>query len=489
MADDSHKSSPIGIWLPEILNGEGVFVRPEPGVLGDDWSPRKSLVPRHAPLPLRVCLIGESTAAGFFYAPHLTPAAVLEDQLREIKGPGAYEVIDLTKVDMTADGSVHDLVRVTVAALQLNPDVLVIFAGNNWLTQFKPFAQSGADHLRRFAPAYQEAGVRGIMEQCEQTSRSHFAGVVKNLSYIAAAVPIPMILVVPEVNHADWTRGLPVTWLNGDRTPNWHRLYAQALALKRTPGNSGTDVVGSIAEQMIELDDGTCPVSYRLLAEARLTQGRTAEAREMFMRELDSAAWNPGALPGAGSTVRELLRSGATNEGLVCVDLPEIFFEHSAGIPGRNLFLDYCHLNLEGIKVAMAAVASQVLRLTGAAEEQAYDWRALLRLLPDPVIHPARDALAKFLAALYTIHWERRFDCESAMPLYWCEAAINTWDGIQETMLDYVATRIHRPLFAVCQLPSNAFSVVTILWRTARTCWLVKVGGFSDSVLTQWQLN
>src|SRR5688572_7482424 len=137
MVNDS--STPIGIWVPETLDGQQVFIRPDPGRLGDDWSPRKTLAAKTAPLPRRVCLIGESTAAGFFYAPHLTPAKVLEDQLLQIKGTGAYEVIDLTKVDMPADGTAHDLVRVTVAALQLDPDVLVIFAGNNWLNQIKPF--------------------------------------------------------------------------------------------------------------------------------------------------------------------------------------------------------------------------------------------------------------------------------------------------------------------------------------------------------------
>ena len=437
----NNSSTPIGIWLPELLDGKQVFVRPDPGRLGDDWSPRKHLIPKTTPLPLRVCLIGESTAAGFFYAPHVTPAKVLEDQLTEIKGARAYEVIDLTKVDMPADGSVHDLVRITVAALQLNPDVLVIFAGNNWLTQIKPYARSGANHLRSFATAYQEAGVRGIMEQCERDNRSHFQGVVKNLSYIAATVPIPTILVIPEVNHADWMRGLPVSWLSGERTPQWHSLYMKALDLKQS-SNASADLIASIAEQMIELDQGTCPVSYRLLAEARLAQGRTADARTLFMNEVDSAAWNPGALPGANSTVRELLRNGCGKEQLACVDLPKIFFERSSKIPGRDLFLDYCHLNLEGIKVAMAAVASEVLRLTGAPEVQAYEWHSLLRLLPEPRVHPAKDALAKFLAALYTIHWERRFDGHSSMPEYWCDAAIQSWNGIQDTMFDYMATCI-----------------------------------------------
>lgn len=402
------------------------------------------------PLPVRVCLIGESTAAGTFYAPHLTPAMVLEDQLREVTGARArasgssrpYEVIDLTNVDMTADGGKHDLVRVTIAALQLNPDLIVIFAGNNWLTQMRPFASSSRDHLLRFAPAYREAGVRGIMESCERETASHHQGVVRNLAHIAAAAGIPTILVIPEVNHLDWERGLPVAWLSGERTSQWHALYRQALALTKTGDGSDGDALAAIAERMIALDEGTCPISHRLLGNALVARRRLAEAREAYIREVDSAAWTAEALPGAGSTVREVLRNGAGHDGLARIDLPEIFAEHSAGIPGRALFLDYCHLTLDGIKVAMAAVASQILRLTAAPEEKAYEWRSLLRRLPDPRIHPARDAMAKFLAAMHALHWERRFDGPSPLAEYWCEAAVRSWDGMQDLMLEYVATRV-----------------------------------------------
>ena len=47
----------------------------------------------------------------------------------------------------------------------------------------------------------------------------------------------------------------------------------------------------------------------------------------------------------------------------------------------------------------MAAVSSQILRLTAAPQEAAYEWRALLSSLPDPQVNPSRDSMAKFLAA------------------------------------------------------------------------------------------
>lgn len=393
-------------------------------------------------LPLRVCLIGESTAAGSLYAPHLTPAIVLEEQLREITGAREYEVIDLTDVDMTAAGGKHDLVRAAVAAVRLNPAVFVIFAGNNWLTQMRPFTNSTRDHLLRFASAYREAGVRGIMESCDRDGASHYQGVMRNLAHIAATAGIPTIIVIPEGNHRDWERGVPVAWLSGERTSQWHALYRQALALTKTGDTPACDSLATLAERMIALDEGTCPISHRLLGNAHVARGRFADAREAFIREVDSAAWTAEALPGVGSTVREILRKDSASDGLTRIDLPDIFAEYCGGIPGRELFLDYCHLTLRGIKVAMAAVASQILRLTAASQENAYEWRSLVRQLPDPRIHPARDALAKFLAAMHALHWERRSDGLSPLPGYWCEAALRSWNGMHELMVEYVATRI-----------------------------------------------
>jgi hypothetical protein len=280
------------------------------------------------------------------------------------------------------------------------------------------------------------------MEACERDTASHYRGVVTNLAYIAATAGIPTVLVVPEVNHLDWERGVPVAWLRGDRTPRWHALYQKAMALAGAGDGSTADSIAGIADQMIALDEGTCPVSQRLRGNALLARGHVAEARETFLREVDSAAWTAEALPGAGVTVREVLRKGAGHDGLARVDLPGIFSEHAGNIPGRELFLDYCHLTLRGIKVAMAAVVSEVIRLTAAPGEEAPEWRGLVGRLPDPRIHPARDSMAKFLAGLHALHSERRFDGPSPLAEHWCDAAIQSWSGIQEVMLEYVATRV-----------------------------------------------
>ena len=108
--------------------------------------------------------------------------------------------------------------------------------------------------------------------------------------------------------------------------------------LRKQADGSRSNLIGDIAEQMIELDEGTCPISHRLLGDALFAQGRIAEAREIYLREVDSAAWTPEALPGAGTTVREVLRKGAGQDGLARVDLPAVFFEHAGKIPVESFF-------------------------------------------------------------------------------------------------------------------------------------------------------
>jgi len=140
-AEDSDAPVPIGIWNPQEVDGETMFVRKvDPGPTGDFWPPHATLAPKQGLLPLRVCLLGESTAAGMFYRPHLTPAHVLQAHLDAIAGPDLFEVVDLTKLSIDLD----ELIDLARASIQLRPDLLRFFAGNNWAARVMPAGRLGA---------------------------------------------------------------------------------------------------------------------------------------------------------------------------------------------------------------------------------------------------------------------------------------------------------------------------------------------------------
>ena len=438
---------PISIWQPSESPGERVWRRPEPLVLGDHYATRRELRPKTGPLPLRVVLFGESAAAGYLYAPHLTPAHVLESHLRNLGGEQAFEVIDLARTNEC----LGPLVDTVGSSMQINPDVLVIFAANNWnlleTPDVSPYALSTAAR-QRYGAALREGGLAGPIDlaaaQLRSTVDTSFAAVER----IASEIGIPVIVVVPEVNLADWENRQPPPWLPGDGNARWHRLYRRAL--RHLEARRWSELAAA-ANAMIRLDGGRCPSSHRLLALAEIGQGREDLALAACRAEVDAAAYATlcflGA-PQASTQAKELARAAARRPGFACVDLPRVFAAHTGGaLPGRRLFLDYCHLTVEGMHVAMAAVAAEVMRFSGMFERDE-DWAALLARLPLPVVTPAADATAKLGAALHGAH--RLLSVGPKQPIleHWCREALAASPSIAETMLDLAAARM-APLSSV----------------------------------------
>jgi hypothetical protein len=429
-------SEPISIWQPREIDGERVFVRPDPLPLGDHYAATKTLRPKKAELPLRVCFFGESVAAGYLYAPHLTPARVLEAQLRAVGGEGNFEVVDLARTNERLPTLV-DTVR---ASLQINPDVLVLFAGNNWnlleTPEVSPYAPS-VEARQRYALALRDLGVQGPVRLAQERLRRSAQEALDTIALLARTVRIPVVLVVPEVNLADWETRQPPVRLPGDGIARWHSLYQEAGdRLDRG------DVEGAMtaAREMLDLDGGSCPASWRLLARAFRGLGNQEEARRAARAEIDAASYATLAFlsaPQATTGVQEMLRDSARRHGFFLVDLPEVF---GSPLPDRRLFLDYCHLTTEGIHLAMAAVAAEVLSLSGMLDEEV-SWRGLLPRLPPPEISPEAAATARLGAALHTAH--RLLPVGSKAPIleHWCEAALDASPGIAETLLDLLAAR------------------------------------------------
>ncbi len=219
---------PISIWQPREVDGKTVFVRPDPLPLGDHHASTPVLRPKKSLLPLRVAFFGESVAAGYLYAPHLTPARVLEAQLRAAGGTDHFEVIDLARTNET----LPSLAATVRASLQINPDVLVLFAGNNWnlleTPEVSPYAPSVAAR-QRYGQALREDGIAGPIGLAAERLRQAAEAAFGDIAELAWAVHIPVVVVIPEVNLADWETRQPPVWLGGDDTGRWHALYAEAI--------------------------------------------------------------------------------------------------------------------------------------------------------------------------------------------------------------------------------------------------------------------
>lgn len=429
---------PISIWQPREVDGETVWVRPDPQPLGDHFAATKELRRKKAQLPLRVAFFGESVAAGYLYAPHVTPAQVLERHLQEVGGESNFEVIDLARTNETLGG----LAETVRASLQINPDVLVLFAGNNWnlleTPEVSPYAPSVLAR-QRYGQALREDGIPGPVRMAEERLRETANAALGAISEIAWAVRIPVIVAIPEINLIDWETRQPPVWLPGDGAARWHELYAKAIdQLDRSDFQEALEA----AQALVNLD--ACSSAWRLLAWAHLGLGDHEAARQACLAEIDAAHYATLAFlsaPLVTTQARDLLRNAARRHGFLPVDLREIFAAHTGSrLTDRRLFLDYCHLTLEGIHVAMAAVAAEVLNLSGMIEED-QGWQRLLPRLSPPAISLEAEATARFGAALHTAH--RLLPTGSKRPIleHWCEAALDASPGIAETMLDLVAAR------------------------------------------------
>jgi hypothetical protein len=341
----------------------------------------------------RVVLTGESVARGLFYDPCFTPAQVLEALLGSAAVPGGVEVIDLARTALTVQG----LAEVAAAGMALEPDALVVFAGNNWHHAPQVFGEGVERALA--ASVLRRQGVAGFEQLLAgRTERSIEALFQTTLGPLARVVPL--VFVVPESNLADWGPELvaDVPLLPAGAVARWLQLRAAACEALA----AGRPQAALLARRMLDLDGGTAATSWSILAAVARAEGKVEQARDLLERARDARGWdNASRVAGLPAGGRQALHRSALAAGIELVDLPELFREAAAGeLPGRYLFLDYCHLSALGIRIAMAATGERLLPMLGGRPAHREE---LLARAPEPV--PWVEAEAHFAAALHNAHW------------------------------------------------------------------------------------
>src|SRR6185295_8577619 len=157
------------------------------------------------------------------------------------------------------------------------------------------------------------------------------------IAQIARSVPIPVIVVLPEINLVDWETRQPPVWLPDGGIARWHALYGQAC-MAVDQGDFARAL--AIAREMQELDAGLCPASWRLAFQAWNGLGDGEEARRAALAEVDAAAYPSLALlsaPQATTAARGLLREATRRHNFFAVDLREVFAEHTGSrLPDRR---------------------------------------------------------------------------------------------------------------------------------------------------------
>jgi hypothetical protein len=304
-------------------------------------------------------LVGESVARGWLLDPGFNPAGVL-GKILAASGAPPHQCVDLAR----SNADVETLGEMLRSLPAIRPDVVVLFAGNNFA--FTPLADAYRDDL---ADALRQGGYAGM-------HRCYIDDVVmpRVERLLAELIPLQergvrVVVVVPQTNVRGWvpSPNIEVPSLDGVALREWYELRA---TVEQAKARGDWSAAAAAAERMSELDQGLSPVSLYAQGLAMEGLGRGAEAGRFLEAARDAGA---GLLvehvPGVLVEVREFLRTFARENGIPSVDVGAIVGRRELpGVPDPRYFLDNCHLTDVGIELVMREVAHAICPRSDARE-------------------------------------------------------------------------------------------------------------------------
>ncbi|MHA4811617.1 hypothetical protein ACX0G9_26205 [Flavitalea flava] len=419
----------IGIWKQRLEKNGSFFERdPQQHGYWHLWANVHRIYPKKN--KKRIVLLGESVARGYFYDPYYTVANELEGILNTIPGIRPAEVVDLARTSMMIDPLTH-LVR---SCSVLEPDAVVIFAGNNWFVKLRELIGE-EDYKKMYALCEQEL-FSEIKPFLERKFSKIIVSFLQEVQEHLSSRNIPVIFLIPGYNLKDWRSdsiGNNLPWLPGDNLSDW--LDAKERAEKAL-SQKEFDKLADAAGQMIAIDAYN-PLGHELLASAYIAEKRWEEARKCLSEGRDAMLVNRGGnnQPRCFGIVRDTILTEAHKYGIRAVDLPKIFNEMTGdGIPDRNQYLDYCHLTVGAIKSAMRYTAQAIVSLIGGKELSLPEIKASTKEPGNEI-----QAIAHFCAAIHNAHKDQSMD----IVCYHCRKALSLSPSISRMMLQFadLATR------------------------------------------------
>jgi hypothetical protein len=343
----------VGPWQL-MRTDEGVAL--QAARVTDDWAAVREVPPPGS--ARRVVLLGESSARGYLLDPAYPPAVALQAML-DTASPGGYQCVDLARTG----ADLRTLTSVADALPALRPDVVVLYAGNNWVLPAYSPARLGTLG-RALAGGGWPALRESFWTQVVQPGVRRF---LTHLQRVTTDCGGRLVVAVPEVNLLGWhpAEATSVPRLGRAALEAWReamQLGRAALAEHRW------SAAGDAARQAISLDAGTSPASLHLAGTAAWAGREQAEARSLLERSRDAAC---GTLlsntPGVTTAIQQLLVSFCDTHDLSRVDLRDVLADASTpAVPDPAMFLDYCHLSADGIDRLAAALAEAIHPGAGA---------------------------------------------------------------------------------------------------------------------------
>lgn len=426
----------IGIWKKERGN-DGHHYRRDAAMRNDwhNWADVETFALR--PGAKKIVFLGESVARGYLLDPAYNPAKILQHLLDMHTSPGGTQLIDLARSSMLFS-ELQALVRETAV---LQPDMIVLFAGNNW----DILSVAGAD-TAAYGEVMQLIASGNIRRRLMPLTRKIFQKAITSLfGELRRLHPrARVVVVVPGFNLLDW-RSAPEEQLIPRMHPRQLREWINARDRALTAlGQNRFEALVAFSAKLIELDH-TNPLGYELMAQAALSVDGTERAGELLEAAKDLSIYgrNFTSKPRCFSFTQEILRRECGPHGFQCVDVPALLRQHLQGnLPGRELFFDYCHLSVKGMKLVCSAMAAAMLRDLAGRQVAP---EALIDACPDA--DAATQAHAHFFAAVHNAHYGQ----DIGIVRYHCAKALEHDAGIAGLMVSYARLNSLRTDSLLCK--------------------------------------
>jgi hypothetical protein len=418
----------IGIWKLNPNNGEPFYEKN--AEMKYEWTIWADL-PRIdvKKTKKRILLFGESVARGFFYDPYYTVAMELEAILKKTTDLQNSEVIDLARCGL----NMEQLLDLSKTCMPLQPDLVVILAGNNWwINNFMD-----DDDYRQMIDLLNKDHILEIKSLIEKKFAARITDMLNELKALLVDKGIPVIFVIPAFNLKDWKSD---DILAGNNVANWieAREEAEAVLTKQATERFSSGA----ARKMIEADPSN-PIGFEMLAEYHIIKKEWAEAIRNLEQARDTALYcRANNTPRCFSVIEKTIHTQAGNYGIEVVNIPEIFRSIPEFIADRTLFLDYCHLTEKGIKMAMRHTARSILKSlfqkevpVEAIEESGLEVDNYIR------------AVAHFCAATHNGHYGQRAE----LIAYHSLQAIRYSDQVKSVMQKAIDFSSRRATTSLCK--------------------------------------
>ncbi|OGP61268.1 MAG: hypothetical protein A2V67_14705 [Deltaproteobacteria bacterium RBG_13_61_14] len=356
-----------GRWRFAHAEGSPVFQVPKP------------------PDTYRIFCFGESATMGAIYNPQSTFPKLLQEMLLTHARHGSVEVINCGTRGINST-TVNDFFE---AALELDPDEMVIYCGNNELAFYKPVNPAetpfifpilkfleqhsavfrAARHLVRITRA-KVGGAMSAWAQKEhlvlqvnkfpaarrEAIQKNFLLNMETMIRAARTRKVPVRLCTVAVNWREWP---PQKSRYPDSMPLNRRVELEDLARQAEEAlQAGRHRESARLIAAIMVRDPEHARGHFLEAKEELATGNAAAARTHFLEALDL---NDSRLFRAPSYQNLALLRLAAQEGVPMLDLARVFDERSPqGMTGFELMDDMCHPTLEGQVLIAAELAAAI---------------------------------------------------------------------------------------------------------------------------------